>query len=379
MKVKTLFQTGSSLRVSSLPGRSRCAGTFLLLLTAVSSAAPPPSIEVTTIPATATTGPVIKVKGQLGFAYTAYPVVADNTTFDLTEAYWISRDDHPTSTMFVAGNQPTPPNSLRIIGGVIHGKIPLEWSWTIAHAFGGSAFLTVSAKLQVLEGARIHNVQDGWRPRETPQFQPRAYPNTGRFLMRDCYVTGIRDDCIENDEFMPGAVEDCLIDGVFTFFSEQNERINGVRYLDVPTIGSDEDPNIEITRVLVRLAVTSGGETGPGTWFKLHGYDSPNHHFVITDSVFAVGTMPRRGWKHVKFPKNSTFKGMNYLLWLGEPGTYGAEIPGGVKFLEGQEAKDQWTKMRNNWLVAHGYESQGPDVWNPMEIPVSAPRQVERK
>jgi hypothetical protein len=49
MKVQTLFQTGSSPRAASLPGCSRCVGTFLLLLTAVSSAAPPPSIEVTTI------------------------------------------------------------------------------------------------------------------------------------------------------------------------------------------------------------------------------------------------------------------------------------------------------------------------------------------
>jgi hypothetical protein len=352
-----------------------CVFSFCLI--AASSADRPPSFTVTTTPATETTGPLVKIEGTLGFTYTAYPVVADNTTFDLSGAYWSSRDDHPNSTAFVAGNQPVPPKNIRMIGGVVHGNIPTQWSWILTHAFGGSAFHTVSTGLQALEGARIHNVQDGWRPRETPEFLPRAYANTGRFVMRDCYATGIRDDCIENDEFIPGAVEDCLFDGAFTFFSEQNEKINGIRYLDAPTIGPDEDPNIEITRVLVRLAVTSGGETGPGTWFKLHGYDAPNHHIVITDSVFAVRAKPRAGWKHLNFPKNSTFKGTNHFLWLGEPGTCDAKIPEGLTFVEGRAARDKWIEMRNKWLVAHGYDPRGPDDWNPMEAPIAAPKQPE--
>lgn len=322
---------------------------------------------------------MVKIQGQLGFTYTAFPEVADDTTYDLTEAVWTSRDIHPTSTMFVAGNQLKPPRDLRIKGGVLHGSIPLEWSWSLSHAFGGSGFLTIASGLQSLEGVRIHNVQDGWRPRETPEFLPRAYPNNGRFLMRDCYVTGIRDDCIENDEFLPGTVEDCLIDGTFTFFSEQNEKINGVRFLESPTIASDEDPNIELTRVLVRLAITSGGEPGPGTWFKLHGYDSPNHRMVIKDCVFAVGTKPRAGWKHLNFPKTCTFKGTNYLLWLGEPGVCEAKVPAELTFLEGQAARDKWIELRNAWLTAHGYSTDLPDDWDPMQFPVSAPQQVGTK
>ncbi len=159
--------------------------------------------------------------------------------------------------------------------------------------------------------------------------------------MRDCYVTGIRDDAIEDDEFMPGAVEDSLFDGICTFMSEQNEQVNGVRYLELPTIGPDEDATIRITRTLVRLAVTSAGEPGPGAWFKLHGYKSRNHQVVITDSVFAADKQPRNGWKLLNFPKDSTFQGTNYLLWLGTPGSYGARVPGGMRFIEGQAAKDK--------------------------------------
>jgi hypothetical protein len=147
--------------------------------------------------------------------------------------------------------------------------IPLEWSWSLTHAFSGAAILTVASGQHIVEGARIHNVQDGWRPRETPTILLRAYPNNASFLMKHCYVTGIRDDAIEDDEFMPGAVEDSLFDGIFTFLSEQNEKVHGVRILEQPTIGPDEERNIHVRRVLVRLAVTSAGDPG----LKKHGYE----------------------------------------------------------------------------------------------------------
>lgn len=344
---------------------------ILLSLASTAFADPPPPFQQTVTPATGESGPIVKLSGHFGSKYTAYDV-AEGTVFDLHAMRWDPRPIHPLSTAFSAGEQPQPPKNLTILGGVIDGKIPLDWSWSVTHAFGGSAFYTVAVGKQTIDGARIHNVQDGWRPRETPEFRPRAYPNTGSFVMRNCYFTGIRDDCIENDEFLPGTIEDCLFDGVFTFLSEQNETINGVRTRDLPTIGPQESSEILITRTLVRLDVTSGGETGPGTWFKLHGYDSPNHQIVVRDCVFAVGSVPRAGWKQLGFSKVSSFKGTNLLLWLGEPGTYKGKIPAELTFLEGQAAKDQWIKLRNNWLTAHGYEPRTAIDGDTMQAPVAA-------
>jgi hypothetical protein len=119
-----------------------------LCVASTGAADPPPAFEVTTRPATAKKGPVVKIKGKLGFTYNAFPTVADDTTFDLTEATWSSRDIHPTSTMFIAGNQPVPPKDIRMVGGVFHGSIPLDWSWSVTHAFGGSAFLTIATGRQ---------------------------------------------------------------------------------------------------------------------------------------------------------------------------------------------------------------------------------------
>ncbi|MDO8539413.1 MAG: hypothetical protein Q7S40_03165 [Opitutaceae bacterium] len=361
----------SMLRTALRRSRVGCAG--LACVAGAFAADKPPAIKVTKTPATATSGAVVKIEGIFGTRYTAHADVADNTTFDLTGMAWTPKPTHPVVTAFSVGEQSKPPTNITILGGTVNGSIPLEWSWELTHAFGGAGFYTVGAGLHRLEGARIHNMHDGWRPRETPLFRARSYPNSGKFLMRACYLTGIRDDAIENDEFMPGDIEDCLIDGTWTFLSEQNETVNGVRYLKVPAIGPNEDPEIRVTRTLVRLARTNG-DPGLGTWFKFHGYETPNHKIVITDSVFAAGEQPRNGWKLLNFHQNATFKGTNYLLWLGEPGKYGATKPKGVTFLEGGAAKAKWHALRNEWLMAHGYEPVSADDWNPMKAAVAAPK-----
>lgn len=128
--------------------------------------------------------------------------------------------------------------------------------------------------------------------------------------------------------------------------------------------------------MLLRLAVTSAGDPGPGTWSKFHGYESRMHQLIITDSVFAAHQKPRNGWKLLNFPKTAQFKGTNYVLWLGEPGTYEATVPDGVKFIEGQAAKDKWHQLRNEWLVKHGYEPRSPNDWDPMKAPVEAPKRM---
>jgi hypothetical protein len=337
--------------------------------------------KIITTPATGTRGTVIKVEtnGPVSNRYQAYEIPED-VTFDLTGAHIASGHEHPMHHPFIAGEQDRPPKNIRIIGGVVDAGIPYEWNWFLSHAFGGAGFTTVATGLHSIEGARIHNVEDGWQPRETPSFKLRAYPNTARILMRGCYMTSIRDDCIENDEFMPGDVENSLFDGVHCFISEQNERQAGLYRPSVETIGPNESRDINLTRMLVRLTVTSGGEKGTGKWFKLLGRDSPVHHFKITDCVFATDAEPRQGgWQSQRFPKDATFRGTNYVLWLGAPGAFGAQLPPEIKFLEGQAAKDKWHQVRNEWLSAHGYEPRSPNDWDPRKAPVVPPRRQTAK
>ena len=157
-------------------------------------------------------------------------VVPDGTTFNRTEWYSDAVGGE-ISGAFSIGNKEPPPYDVCIFGGVINGHLPLFWTWDQAHDFGGYGDQTFATHLVLIDGARVHNVEDGWKPREEPKFS-----NTGIIHMRNTYMTGIRDDSIENDDFLPGLIEDSLFDGVHTFLSEQNQSGS-----PPTTIGPNED------------------------------------------------------------------------------------------------------------------------------------------
>ena len=311
-------------------------------------------------------GPVIYLSGVTTSRY-SNNTVADGTTFNRT-GWYSDAVGNGESTAFSVGNGVPPPYDVCVFGGVINGHIPLSWSWEEAHDFGGSGDRTYTAHLAQIDGARIHNVEDGWKPRELPEFG-----NTGIMQMRNTYMTGIRDDAIEDDNFMPGLIEDSLFDGVRTFLSEQNQS-GGTP----STLGPNEDPYIRITRVYVRLYPTnSDGNSNPGSWFKWKPNGTINHNLIITDSVFATpGPLPGSSWSVPDFPPGTIFEGTNYILWLGIPGEYDETIPPGVTFLEGQTAVDKWNQVRSTWLTAHGYDPRPLDDFNPMDDPVLAPVNV---
>ena len=177
-----------------------------------------PSRTETGTPAVATycTGPIVTLSGVTTDRYTQ-ELVSDGTLFDRTN--WYSNAvGNGTNTAFFVGQSNQPSKAICLLGGVINGHIPLDWSWREVHEFGGSGDRMYSSGLVFVDSARVHNVEDGWKPRELPEFG-----NTGSIYMRNTYMTGIRDDSIEDDNFMPGIIEDSLFDGVHTFLSEQNQ------------------------------------------------------------------------------------------------------------------------------------------------------------
>ena len=244
--------------------------------------------------------------------------------------------------------------------GIIAGSIPQSWSWRKTHDFGGGGIYIHNDGPIEWQHIRIHNVEDGVKPREAPE-----YSNTGSWMLRDCYFTAIRDDAIENDRFEPGTVKDCLFDGVYAFMSEQDENVG-----NNTTIGPNEEDTIYIQHVYARLYGTNGAE-GPGKWFKWLG-DVPHHKVAVSDSVFAIGSEPRLGWKDENIPPEVRWVGNNnFILWLGTPGEYGGPKPEGVTFLEGKAAQEKWIAVRNTWLTDHDLPSQSfPADYNPYDAPL---------
>lgn len=292
--------------------------------------------------------------------------VPDDTLIDATNWISIAIGPSPDGTtaraVYINGIDNSAGGGANITwrGGVIAGSIPQSWSWRKTHDFGGAGIFMQSDGHIEWQSIRIHNVEDGIKPREAPE-----YSNTGSWMLRDCYFTAIRDDAIENDRFEPGVVQECLFDGVYAFISEQDETVGS----HTP-IGPSEDNTVYINRVYARLYGTNGGE-GPGKWFKLLG-DVPHHKLVISDSVFAVGSEPRLGWSDETIPLEVSWVGHNnYILWLGTPGAYGGSKPEGVTFLEGTVAQDKWISVRNKWLTDHSLPPQNfPADYNPHEAPL---------
>lgn len=292
-------------------------------------------------------------------------VIPNNTLIDATNWTSVAIGPEPDGTTGRAADlYGTNPDGggMYIVwrGGVIIGSIPRSWDWRTTHDFGGGGiFLRNDGPIE-WQYLRIHNVEDGIKPREAPE-----YSNTGTWVLRDCYFTAIRDDAIENDRFEPGTVQDCLFDGVYVFLSEQDENVNE----NIP-IGPDEVDTIYVRRVFVRLYGTNDAE-GPGKWFKWLG-NVPHHKVEVSDSVFAIGSEPRLGWKDENIPPEISWVGdNNFILWLGAPGAYGGPKPAGVRFLEGDAAQEKWITVRNGWLSDHGLPPQDfPADYDPYKAPL---------
>lgn len=289
----------------------------------------------------------------------------DDYTFDLYD--WVSTAPNDSTDPSEGEGLTIWASDVCVLGGTITGDIDPahDWRWVHDEVGGAGLRIQVDYGTATLLDTRIHNVEDGFQPRERD-----PYSNDGDFNLRGCYFTMMRDDAIENDHFMPGVIEDSLFDGVFCFISEQHQTSgtqNG-------TLGSGEDTEIEITDSYIRVDTTNGVLAYPdnvtsSNWFKWKDTGGYDHHTVrIEDCVFASSSIPIYNgsvkWDRLDFPTGTVFHGTeNYILWLGPTGQYGGPSVSSltkasgatVTFLEGTAADAKWLEKKQGWLGAHGY------------------------
>lgn len=246
---------------------------------------------------------------------------------------------------------------------LVDGHFPQNWSWRQSHDQGtGSLKLTANGGPAAISHLWAHNIEDGLQPREV------GFPsNTGSFTVTDTLMTDIRDDSVEDDNFMPGTISNSLFDGVYAFLSEQQQTAGAGNN----TIGPGEDRFIHLRNVAVRLHSTNT-DPGTGHLVKFQPRGATNHSLDIADSVFATDAAPVNGWKNFTFPAGTRFSGTNFILWLGAPGGYGGGRPAGVTFLEGAAAVQKWNTVRNAWYTAHGFPAKAaadldPAAWSPTQ------------
>jgi hypothetical protein len=275
--------------------------------------------------------------------------------YDATK--WTSTASGYTSPICAeVGSDASPAVEIEWLGGLFLGRAPTAWTWDQAHSYGGAGIRSYLSGPMTYSYLRVHNIEDGLQPREVAA-------NMGSWILHDSYFSAMRDDCIEDDDFMPGTVQDCLMDGVRAFISEQNESRSSFS-----SIGPDESPFINVARCYVRIHTANAGNDGPGHFFKWQGRGVQNHTPVITDSVFALEQKPAQCWESASFPPDTVFIGTNYVCWLG-PGSYPGQAPAAVTVLTGDQAQSKWTRARNAWLTAHGMTSSSqPATVDPFSI-----------
>ena len=271
---------------------------------------------------------------------------------------------------------------LCIGGPIVDGSFPYTLTWRQMHEYGGYG-LQLFSKLITATKLRIDNVEDGIKMQNCTEDASggdsfcNALKPGGRWRVSHLYMTGIRDDSIDNDDCMPGDVVDSLFDGVHTFLSEQKERNSTGN-----CVSSGEDTTIGITRTIVKLQQNNAfdpsqdGHPGAGKWFKWQG-GTPHHRLVITNTILAVEKQPRRGWDSLDMPGTNGTPGSvtwvansgNMILYLGND-TYRGPRPAGVAFKTGAAARSTYTKARNRWLRRHNIPTLGSDI-NSKDDPVT--------
>lgn len=195
-------------------------------------------------------------------------------------------------------------------GGTVQGRYDRTLSWQAMHDLN-NAGLRFENGAVIVDGLRVDNVEDGIRPVGGP------------FVIRQVWLSYIRDDCVENDHLQGGTIEDSLLDGCYTAISERPSPA-------IEASGADGRERLLTVRAsLLRLAPMPGprdgdpSDLGAGRFFK---WDRLATQLALHDNVFLAEETGQNGPKVMGIPDRLVDCTNNVMVWLG-PGDYPAPLP----------------------------------------------------
>lgn len=257
-----------------------------------------------------------------------------------------SRNPHPTANNdCTQGSAPVNPYPLSmsdagntaIIGGIFLGHVPQDSDWRYTYCNSAAVHIRRSPNV-VVDGIRITGAWDGIR----------ASVGSTDLLLKNSWISDVRDDAVENDYLYSASVEDTLIDGSFQGISV---KASGADVRD-GTSGA-----LALSGVLLRLReYPYRGQSRFGALTK-NGAMPPA--IEIRNSVVAIDyrggtTWPdywSRSWSRLVRSRNNIF------LWLSDqpiPATF--PVPpkaSGFTILSGDQARKLWTRAKQNWIDCH--------------------------
>ena len=270
------------------------------------------------------------------------PKVPDGRTYDMRQARIVG---YPTFNRypFLLGKA-DPGTSTCVVGGTIVGGQSRYLTWqTMKGRLDGDG-LHFTSHGGVIDGIRVANVEDG---------VAAIAGDPEGILIRNAYMTYIRDDCIENDWIVGLIVKDSLLDGCFFGLSQRPGLGTGPRAAPVAE-------RTLLDGVLMRLqpmpydrlqARCSADGLGTGGFFKWSPY---SNRLVVRNSVLFAERVAARCGTPMDFPQNATFENVT-LVWLG-PGNYPGKLPAtGVTVTRDRQV---WDTARADWRERHGFPAE---------------------
>jgi hypothetical protein len=221
------------------------------------------------------------------------------------------------------------------LGGTFIGQQARDLTWEDVKDIGGGAIQLRQAGQAVVNGLQVDNVEDGIALRSANPTNPDSGDG---WVIKNSYMTYVRDDAIENDDLSSGKVVDVLFDGVYVGFSADRD-------------GSQPDQSSErivFNHALIRLQEMPSAQYGmdTGDLLKWHAY-APRP--VIRNSVFYVEDSAAGEW-----PAGTTIEN-SVLVWNGD-GTLSLRKMPGLKITTRLRV---WRAARRDWLDRHGCTSFG--------------------
>jgi hypothetical protein len=270
------------------------------------------------------------------------PSPPDDVTYDLTG---VTSTAYPASHSVFAVGVERPARRTCVIGGTVMGQADDAQTWDYYHDEYNAACVKILARqwMQV-HGARCDNVEDGIKPQESG-----VNANNARFLVEGTYLSRIRDDCMENDYTVGGALVDNLWEQCNTGISE---RPSGDRQWRTPPTET-----LVLDRMLIGLYETphvEDGETvmGENALFK---WSPSGNRVVIKCSVFKVDSVSLNGEEAMAMPPGTVVDDSacpdhpSTIVWLG-----GGEYPAWTAGLRVVDDLEVWTDAVSAWKAAHG-------------------------
>ena len=292
----------------------------------------------------------VEYSGEFPMKYVALPAKSernrDSLFLDLTAAtFRVANSGNPDPTPArpcETGNLPINRIGLiirdapkvQIAGALFEGSVPQNSDWRSTYCNSAALIVRDSAQ-PIVDGIRGARVWDGIRIESTD------------FVIRNSWLSEVRDDSIENDHLSSGRIEDSMFDGILQGMSVR-PNAKSKRGLSNGTV--------EISGSLFRLREFPSAE---GRWSmgSLVKNDPRAPRIVLKNSIIALDSDRAPRWSDswpITWQKLSGASN-NLLLWLSDrpmpPGF--ALPPQGFRLITGAKARATWAEARRNWIDCH--------------------------